>query len=68
MSRPKIKKEEPIVIDYFEFKKAQKDPKVQRFMRMAQNYKKGLIERGHCPKCLVVNCEHMETDRHGRGS
>lgn len=48
------------VIDYDEFQAARRDPKVKAFIEQVEKYKQYLIENGHCPRCLVVNCEHME--------
>lgn len=31
----------------------------RKIVAAATAYGDSLVERGHCPHCLVVNCEHM---------
>lgn len=57
------RRDEPTVIDAKDFEAALNDPRVHKFWAEVDAYTQELIERGHCPKCLIVNCEHMEAGR-----
>lgn len=46
-----------VVIDADEFATAQRDPRLFALHEEAKAYARQLVERGHCPDCLVVNCE-----------